>query len=110
MPENDASTIKRFLIVQFHSAAWQPRSKPVAPNPDRLYFSFEIESALLATSRIPFAVGDPIEYKHEKYVDAGITEPIPLEAAMTGGATHIMVLQTRPAGATVKASVLDPLH
>jgi len=106
MPENDASTSSE-LDVQFHSAAWQPESKPVAPKTLTLY-SLGDRVGLTRHSRIPFAVGDPYEYKHEKY-GCRHHRANPARGRHDGGATHIMVLQTRPAGATVKASVLDPL-
>lgn len=69
----------------------------------------DIESALLATSRIPFLVGDPHEHKGYKYIDAGLTEPIPIEAALSGAATHILILQTRPKDVHLKESVIDPI-
>jgi predicted patatin/cPLA2 family phospholipase len=69
----------------------------------------DIESALLATSRIPFLAGDPHEYKGEKYIDGGLTDPIPIDAAITNGATHVLILQTRPDGVSLKESIADPL-
>lgn len=69
----------------------------------------QIESALLATSRIPFLGGDPHEHEGKKYIDAALTEPIPVDAAASDGATHVLILQTRPEGVGLKESMLDPL-
>jgi predicted patatin/cPLA2 family phospholipase len=55
-------------------------------------------SALLASSRLPFVGGEPVEHEGRRYLDGGLLDPIPLGPALAAGATHVLVLQTRPEG------------
>jgi predicted patatin/cPLA2 family phospholipase len=55
-------------------------------------------SALLASSRLPYVGGDPVEHEGRRYIDGGLIDPIPVGPALAGGATHLLVLQTRPEG------------
>jgi predicted patatin/cPLA2 family phospholipase len=55
-------------------------------------------SALLASSRLPYVGGDPVEHEGRRYIDGGLVEPIPLGPALAAGATHVLVFQTRPIG------------
>jgi predicted patatin/cPLA2 family phospholipase len=55
-------------------------------------------SALLASSRLPYVGGDPIEHEGRRYIDGGLADPIPLGPALAAGATHVLVFQTRPIG------------
>jgi predicted patatin/cPLA2 family phospholipase len=54
--------------------------------------------ALLASSRLPWIGGDPVVIDGRRYVDGGLTEAIPVATAIAAGATHVLVLQTRPVG------------
>jgi predicted patatin/cPLA2 family phospholipase len=58
----------------------------------------ELRGALLATSRLPWVGGDPVEFRGRRWLDGGIVDPIPVAAAQRLGATHALVLQTRPEG------------
>jgi predicted patatin/cPLA2 family phospholipase len=55
-------------------------------------------AALLASSRMPYVGGEPVELNGRRYLDGGLVEPIPLRPALSAGATHVLVLQTRPEG------------
>jgi predicted patatin/cPLA2 family phospholipase len=55
-------------------------------------------SALLASSRMPYVGGQPVEHRGRRYLDGGLIEPIPITPAREAGATHLLVLQTRPEG------------
>ena len=54
--------------------------------------------ALLASSRMPYVGGHPVELDGRRYLDGGLVEPIPIAPAREAGATHLLVLQTRPEG------------
>jgi predicted patatin/cPLA2 family phospholipase len=54
--------------------------------------------ALLASSRMPWVGGAPMEIAGRRYLDGGLAAAIPLAAALEAGATHALVLQTRPEG------------
>jgi predicted patatin/cPLA2 family phospholipase len=54
--------------------------------------------ALLASCRMPWAGGPPVEIAGRRYVDGGLGAAIPVAEALAAGATHVLVLQTRPFG------------
>jgi predicted patatin/cPLA2 family phospholipase len=58
----------------------------------------ELRAALLASSRMPFVGGQPVQYRGRRYMDGGLADPIPVGPAVAAGATHLLVLQTRPHG------------
>lgn len=58
----------------------------------------ELRRALMATSCLPLFAGNPVEFRGRHYLDGGITEGIPVASARELGATHALVLQTRPRG------------
>jgi predicted patatin/cPLA2 family phospholipase len=55
-------------------------------------------AALLASSRMPWVGGAPVEVDGRRYLDGGLAAAIPLATALEAGATHALVLQTRPEG------------
>jgi predicted patatin/cPLA2 family phospholipase len=54
--------------------------------------------ALLASSRMPWVGGAPVEIDGRRYLDGGLAAAIPIGTALELGATHVLVLQTRPEG------------
>ena len=58
----------------------------------------ELWTALLASSRMPWAGGAPVEIGGRRYLDGGMAAPIPVREALEAGATHVLALQTRPFG------------
>ncbi len=58
----------------------------------------ELLTALRASARIPLVAGKPVALRGAHYIDGSLTEAIPLKAAMQLGATHMLVLLTRPRG------------
>jgi len=56
----------------------------------------DIFSILKATCALPFAYDIPVDVGGEKYLDGGVSCPIPLKEAIEGGCTDIMVVFTRP--------------
>jgi predicted patatin/cPLA2 family phospholipase len=58
----------------------------------------ELYQVVLASSRMPWAGGPPIEIEGRRYVDGGLGAAIPVAEALAAGATHVLVLQTRPHG------------
>jgi predicted patatin/cPLA2 family phospholipase len=51
--------------------------------------------ALLASARIPFWAGPPIELHGRRWVDGFVTDPLPVARAVDGGATHVLALLAR---------------
>jgi predicted patatin/cPLA2 family phospholipase len=58
----------------------------------------ELWQVLLATTRMPWIGGDPVPIDGHRYIDGALTCPIPVGHAIAAGATHVLVLQTRPYG------------
>ncbi|HTW18698.1 MAG TPA: patatin-like phospholipase family protein [Mycobacteriales bacterium] len=51
--------------------------------------------ALLASARIPFWAGPPVELHGRRWVDGFVTDPLPVARAIDGGATHVLALLAR---------------
>jgi predicted patatin/cPLA2 family phospholipase len=58
----------------------------------------DLRCALLASSRMPWIGGGPVEFRGRRWLDGGLAEPIPHQVATRLGATHVLVLMTRPLG------------
>jgi predicted patatin/cPLA2 family phospholipase len=58
----------------------------------------ELYDVVLASSRMPWAGGPPVEIAGQRYVDGGLGSAIPVAEALAAGATHVLALQTRPHG------------
>lgn len=63
----------------------------------------ELWDALLASSRMPWAGGAPVQIGSRRYLDGGLASPIPVSEAVAAGATHVLALQTRPYGVPRKS-------
>jgi predicted patatin/cPLA2 family phospholipase len=55
-----------------------------------------LKRALRATSNLPLLGGRPVAVGGRRFVDAGVSEPVPVHTALRWGATHVLVLRTRP--------------
>jgi predicted patatin/cPLA2 family phospholipase len=58
----------------------------------------ELWDVMLATTRMPLIGGAPVRIGDRRYIDGALAAGIPLPAALDAGATHVLVLQTRPYG------------
>jgi predicted patatin/cPLA2 family phospholipase len=58
----------------------------------------ELWNVLLATTRMPWIGGPPVPIGDRRFIDGALTTPIPISIATDAGATHVLVLQTRPYG------------
>ena len=58
----------------------------------------ELWQVLLVTTRMPWVGGEPVRIDGRRYIDGALTCPIPVGNAVEAGATHVLVLQTRPHG------------
>ncbi|MBB5782682.1 patatin-like phospholipase family protein [Nonomuraea jabiensis] len=57
----------------------------------------ELRLALRASAALPFLAGPPVELAGRLYYDAGLAESIPYRTALAQGASHVLVLRSRPA-------------
>lgn len=54
-----------------------------------------LQTALRASTAMPLMSGRPIEFGGRRYVDAGVSESVPVHTALAQQATHIVALRTR---------------
>jgi predicted patatin/cPLA2 family phospholipase len=64
-------------------------------------------TALRAGATMPVVAGPPVDYGGRFYLDASLTEPIPVPTAESDGCTHVVVLLTRPEPRPPAISWLD---
>lgn len=65
--------------------------------------------ALQASSTLPVVGGPPVEHRGRRWLDGGITDAVPVGMARDLGATHAIVLATRPAGNLPKWGPADAM-
>jgi predicted patatin/cPLA2 family phospholipase len=63
--------------------------------------------ALQASSTLPFVGGPPVDFRGRHWLDGGITDAVPVAAARDLGATHAIVLATRPTGSAPTWGPMD---
>ena len=87
--------------VEFHPLATDAATgqstdlRPLIGNPA------ELRLALRASAAMPLLAGPPVEFAGRRFYDAGVSESIPYRTALTQGATHLLILRSRPAPQTV---------
>jgi predicted patatin/cPLA2 family phospholipase len=57
---------------------------------------------LRAAARVPLLSGPPVRLNGCRLYDGGLLSPLPVELAVADGATHILVLRTRPDGPALR--------
>ncbi len=97
------------VMIDKHGFEWAPLLEsdlplhPVATALDTLSASVlsglhtadDWRQALLASARIPYWAGPPIELHGRRWVDGFVTDPLPVARAVDGGATHVLALLAR---------------
>jgi predicted patatin/cPLA2 family phospholipase len=63
--------------------------------------------ALRAGATMPVVAGAPCEIDGHRYLDASLSEPIPVPTAETDGHTHVLVLLTRAGAMRARPSAFD---
>ena len=82
--------------VEFHPLATDAATgqstdlRPLIGNPA------ELRLALRASAALPLLAGPPVEFAGRRFYDAGVSESIPYRTALTQGATHLLILRSRP--------------
>jgi len=66
--------------------------------------------ALRAGATMPVVAGPPVTIDGQAYLDASLTEPIPVPVAEADGFTDILILLTRPRDMSGGLSLLDRLY
>lgn len=68
-----------------------------------------LTAALKASALLPIVGGDPVRLDGHRWLDGGVAEAVPLPTAASLGATHALVLATRPLGTAPSFSGADRL-
>jgi predicted acylesterase/phospholipase RssA len=82
--------------VEFHPLATDAATgqstdlRPLVGNPA------DLRLALRASAALPLLAGPPVEFAGHRFYDAGVSESIPYRTALTQGATHLLILRSRP--------------
>jgi predicted acylesterase/phospholipase RssA len=83
--------------IEFHPLATDAATgqstdlRPLIANPA------DLRLALRASAALPLLAGPPVEFAGRRFYDAGVSESIPYRTALTQGATHLLILRSRPA-------------
>jgi predicted patatin/cPLA2 family phospholipase len=98
--------------VEFHPLATDAATgqstdlRPLIGNPA------ELRLALRASAALPLLAGPPVTFAGRRFYDAGVSESVPYRTALTQGATHLLILRSRPnprpAPDPPRASQADP--
>jgi predicted patatin/cPLA2 family phospholipase len=89
--------------VEFHPIATDGLTGQAVDLHEKVRDQASLQAALRASTAMPFLAGEPVEIDGRPYVDAGISETIPVRTALAQGATHIVALRTRRSDETESA-------
>jgi predicted patatin/cPLA2 family phospholipase len=82
--------------VEFHPVATDADTGASTDLYETIHDQASLQAALRATTAMPFLTGEPIEIGGRRFVDAGVSESVPVRAALAQNATHLVALRTRP--------------
>lgn len=66
----------------------------------------ELRLALRASAAMPFLAGPPVTLRGQRFYDAGVAESIPFRTPLEQGATHVLVLRSKPPAGPVHDGTL----
>ena len=89
--------------VEFHPIATDARTGQAVDLHERIHDQLSLQAALRATTAMPLLTGEPIEIDGRRFVDAGVSESVPIRTALAQQATHIVALRTRRSDELVTA-------
>jgi predicted patatin/cPLA2 family phospholipase len=87
--------------VEFHPIATDARTGQATDLHGRIHDQPTLQAALRASTAMPLLTGEPIEIDGRRFVDAGVSETVPIRTALAQQATHVVALRTRRADETV---------
>lgn len=87
--------------VEFHPIATDARTGQATDLHTMISDQSSLQAALSASTAMPLLAGEPVEIDGRRFVDAGVSESIPIRTALAQQATHIVALRTRRAGEIV---------
>jgi predicted patatin/cPLA2 family phospholipase len=87
--------------IEFHPVATDAATGESVDLHPLVHDRASLQAAFRATTAMPFLTGAPIEIDGRRFVDAGISESVPVQTALAQGATHVVALRTRRADEVV---------
>lgn len=81
--------------VEFHPISTDARTGQPTDLHEHLHDQAGLQAALRASTAMPLLAGKPIEIDGRRYIDAGVSESVPIRTALAQGATHVVALRTK---------------
>ncbi|WP_328602461.1 patatin-like phospholipase family protein [Nocardia terrae] len=81
--------------VTFHPIATDADTGAAVDLHPELSDPYSVQVALKASTCLPILAGRPVRIGARRFVDAGLSESVPVRTALTQGATRVLVLRTR---------------
>ncbi|SNS27195.1 Predicted phospholipase, patatin/cPLA2 family [Streptosporangium subroseum] len=92
--------------VEFHPIATDALTGQATDLHEQIRDRSSLQAALRASTAMPLLAGEPIEIDGRSFVDAGVSESVPVRTALAQKATHIVALRTRRMDETTSAPSL----
>jgi len=81
--------------VEFHPIATDARTGQATDLHKLIRDQSSLQAALRASTAMPLLAGEPVKIDGRPFVDAGVSESVPVRTAIAQQATHIVALRTR---------------
>jgi predicted patatin/cPLA2 family phospholipase len=92
--------------VEFHPIATDALTGQATDLHEQIRDRSSLQAALRASTAMPLLAGEPVEIDGRSFVDAGVSESVPVRTALAQKATHIVALRTRRTDETTSAPSL----
>ncbi|WUD77466.1 patatin-like phospholipase family protein [Streptomyces sp. NBC_00510] len=92
--------------VEFHPIATDALTGRPTDLHEQIRDQASLQAALRASAAMPLLAGEPVEIDGRSFVDAGVSEAVPVRTALAQQATHIVALRTRRTDETPSAPPL----
>jgi predicted patatin/cPLA2 family phospholipase len=89
--------------VEFHPIATDALTGRATDLHQQIHDQPSLQAALRASTAMPLLAGEPIEIGGRRFVDAGVSEAVPVRTALAQKATHIVALRTKRSDETTTA-------
>jgi predicted acylesterase/phospholipase RssA len=83
-------------LVEYHPLATDAVTGRTADLRPLLADVPDMRLALRASAALPFLAGPPVTLRGRRFYDAGVAESIPFRTPLEQGATHVLVLRSKP--------------
>jgi predicted patatin/cPLA2 family phospholipase len=81
--------------VEFHPLATDADTGEATDLHETLRDTASLQAALRASTAMPLLAGPPVVVGGRRFIDAGVSEAVPIRTALAQGATHVIALRTK---------------